>query len=292
MDGICRLFGVSRQANFQYLKNRSILESKKELVIQQVLSIREHHPRIGTRKLYHMMQPFFIEHHISMGRDALFNLLANQKLLIRTRIRKVNTTYSGHWMRKWPNLIKNYRVTAPNQLWVSDITYWKVNSDFLYISFITDAYSRKIVGYSLSEHLDMISTRNALLMALNSFNENHTGLIHHSDRGVQYCAMDYVKLLHKNNVNISMTENGDPKENAIAERLNGIIKNEYLKKYKPKSFDQALFLLKRSVNLYNQQRPHLSINLHTPDFTHHNKTKTYRKWKNYFRTNPVKVFQD
>lgn len=166
MDDICRLFGVSRQANFQYLKNKSTLESKKELVIQQVLSIREHHPRIGTRKLYHMMQPFFIGHHISMGRDALFNLLANQKLLIRTRIRKVNTTYSGHWMRKWPNLIKNYRVTAPNQLWVSDITYWKVNSVFLYISFITDAYSRKIVGYSLSEHLDMISARNALLMAL------------------------------------------------------------------------------------------------------------------------------
>ena len=227
MDSICRLFGVSRQANFQYIRNKSIIESKKELVVQHVLTIREHHPRIGARKLYHMMQPFFIEHNISIGRDALFNLLANEKLLIRTRIRKVSTTYSSHWLRKWPNLIKNYRVTAPNQLWVSDITYWKINGVFLYISFITDAYSRKIVGYSLSEHLDMKSTRKALLMALSILEENHAGLIHHSDRGVQYCAMDYVKLLQKNNIKISMTENGDPKENAIAERLNGIIKNEY-----------------------------------------------------------------
>lgn len=283
---------MSRQANHQFLKNKSFIESKKELVIQQVLCIRELHPRMGTRKIYHLLKPFFIEHQITIGRDALFNLLANEKLLIRSRIRKVNTTYSGHWMRKWPNLIKNYRVTAPNQLWVSDITYWKTNDRFLYISFITDAYSRKVVGYSLSENLDMASARNALIMAISSLNENHTGLIHHSDRGVQYCAMDYVKLLHKNNINISMTENGDPKENAIAERLNGIIKNEYLKKYKPTSFKQALFLLDKSVNLYNQQRPHLSINLQTPNFTHYNKTKIFRKWKNYFRVNPVNIIQD
>lgn len=292
MDSICRLFGVSRQANIQFLKNASILESKKELVIQRVTSIRENHPRIGTRKLYHMMQPFFSEHNIHMGRGALFNLLAKENLLIRTRIRKVSTTYSGHWLRKWPNLIKKYRVNAPNQLWVSDITYWRVNDGFLYISFITDAYSRKIVGYSLSEHLDMKSAIRALTMALFSLNEKHSGLIHHSDRGVQYCSMHYVKLLHKYDINISMTENGNPKENAIAERINGIIKNEYLKKYKPKSFEQAQFLLERSVNLYNQERPHLSINLHTPDYTHQNKTKAYKKWKNYFKTNPVKVFQD
>ena len=292
MECICRLFGVTRQANHQFLKNKSTLESKKELVVQQVLNIRELHPRMGTRKLFHLLQPFFLEHQIAMGRDALFTLLANEKLLIRSRFRKVNTTYSGHWMRKWPNLIKNYRVSAPNQLWVSDITYWKVNNGFLYISFITDAYSRKVVGFSLSEQLDMKSARNALVMAIESLNENHRGLIHHSDRGVQYCAMDYVKLLHKNHINISMTENGDPKENAIAERLNGIIKNEYLKKYKPTSFNQAMFLLQRAVKLYNQERPHLSINLQTPDFTHHNKTITYRKWKNYFKSMPVNISQD
>lgn len=262
------------------------------MIVGKVQEIRNNHPRIGTRKLFHMMQPFFIDHQIKMGRDALFNLLSKEKLLIRTRIRKVNTTYSGHWMRKWPNLIKNYKVTAPNQLWVSDITYWRVNGVFMYISFITDAYSHKIVGYSLSENLDMKSTRNALLMAINTLKDNHTGLIHHSDRGTQYCAMDYVKLLHKNNIQISMTENGDPKENAIAERINGIIKEEYLRRYKPKSFTQAQFLLNRTVSLYNSERPHLSINLLTPDYTHHNKTKTYRKWKNYFKSKPVNSLQD
>lgn len=238
------------------------------------------------------MQPFFLEHNIKIGRDALFNLLSKEKLLIRTRIRKVNTTFSSHWMRKWPNLIKNYKVKAPNQLWVSDITYWRVNGVFIYISFITDAYSHKIVGYSLSENLDMKSSRNALLMAIKTLKNGHLGLIHHSDRGTQYCAMDYVKLLHKNNILISMTENGDPKENAIAERLNGIIKEEYLNRYKPKSFNQAKFILDRSVSLYNNERPHLSINLLTPDYTHYNKTKTYRKWKNYFNTNPVNILQD
>jgi transposase InsO family protein len=183
-------------------------------------------------------------------------------------------------------------VNAPNQLWVSDITYWRVTGSFLYISFITDAYSRKVVGYYLSHHLDMLSTRSALLMALETIEGNHPNLIHHSDRGTQYCSMDYIKLLHKRDIKISMTENGDPKENAIAERLNGIIKEEYLNRYKPKSFEQALFLLKRSVNLYNEQRPHLSINLLTPDFTHYNKTKTFRKWKNYYRTNSVNSVQD
>lgn len=262
------------------------------MVVQKVQSVRGLHPKIGTRKLYHMIKPFLLEHSIAMGRDALFCLLANEKLLIRSRIRKVSTTYSGHWMRKWPNLIRNYRPNAPNQLWVSDITYWRVNESFLYISFITDAYSHKIVGYSLSQNLDMKSARNALKMALDTLGQEYFGLIHHSDRGVQYCAMDYVKLLHKNNIKISMTENGDPRENAIAERLNGIIKNEYLKKYRPNSFEQAMFLLRRSVNLYNQERPHLSINMETPNSIHNTKNKTQRKWKNYFRAKHVNILQD
>lgn len=292
MDTICRLFGVSRQANSQHFKSRLNQHAKHDLVISRVLEIRHNHPRIGTRKIYYMLQPFLSEHSISLGRDALFNLLASNKLLIRTRIRKVNTTYSQHWMRKWPNLIRNYRVTAPNHLWVSDITYWRVAGSFVYISFITDAYSHKIVGYSLSETLDMSSTRLALLMALKSIDGRHPELIHHSDRGTQYCSMDYIKLLHQREIQVSMTENGDPKENAIAERLNGIIKEEYLRRYKPKNFQQATILLKRTVDLYNHERPHLSINLLTPDFTHYNQTKTYRKWKSYFKTKTVNVIQD
>lgn len=292
MNTVCRLFGVSRQANYQYLKSQTDLHSQHELLVQQVLEIRNIHPRIGTRKLFFMLQPFFKQHNIQIGRDALFNLLSAHKLLVRKRIRKVTTTYSQHWMRKWPNLIKSLHINAPNQLWVSDITYWRVSNKFLYISFITDAYSHKIVGYNLSEHLDMRSARNALQMALNNNNTQHQKLIHHSDRGVQYCAMDYVKLLHQNNIKISMTENGDPRDNAIAERLNGIIKNEYLFKYKPKTYEQAQALLQRSVNSYNESRPHLSNNLMTPQFIHQHKTKTTRLWKNYFKTIPVNIIQD
>ncbi len=292
MNTVCRLFGVSRQANYQYLKSQTDLHSQHELLVQQVLEIRNIHPRIGTRKLFFMLQPFFKQHNIQIGRDALFNLLSVHKLLVRKRIRKVTTTYSQHWMRKWPNLIKSLHINAPNQLWVSDITYWRVSNKFLYISFITDAYSHKIVGYNLSEHLDMRSARNALQMALNNNNTQHQKLIHHSDRGVQYCAMDYVKLLHQNNIKISMTENGDPRDNAIAERLNGIIKNEYLFKYKPKTYEQAQALLQRSVNSYNESRPHLSNNLMTPQFIHQHKTKTTRLWKNYFKTIPVNIIQD
>jgi putative transposase len=292
LNTVCRLFGVSRQANYQYLKSQTDLHSQHELLVQQVLEIRNIHPRIGTRKLFFMLQPFFKQHNIQIGRDALFNLLSVHKLLVRKRIRKVTTTYSQHWMRKWPNLIKSLHINAPNQLWVSDITYWRVSNKFLYISFITDAYSHKIVGYNLSEHLDMRSARNALQMALNNNNTQHQKLIHHSDRGVQYCAMDYVKLLHQNNIKISMTENGDPRDNAIAERLNGIIKNEYLFKYKPKTYEQAQALLQRSVNSYNESRPHLSNNLMTPQFIHQHKTKTTRLWKNYFKTIPVNIIQD
>jgi putative transposase len=292
MEKICRLFGMSRQANYQYFKNRVCVQREHELIVKQVQDIRRSHPRLGTRKLFYLLQPFFEDHDIKMGRDSLFNLLASAGMLVRRRQRKVNTTYSQHWLRKWPNLTRGYQLDGPNQLWVSDITYWRVSGSFLYISFVTDAYSRKIVGYNLSTQLDMVSSRHALLMALETLSEIPFNLIHHSDRGTQYCSMEYIRLLHKHGIKVSMTENGDPKENAIAERLNGIIKEEYLNRYKPKSFDQAMFLLKRSVNLYNEKRPHLSINLSTPNWAHYNKTKTFRKWKNYFRTNPVNTPQD
>lgn len=289
---LCRLFGLSRQANYQYFKKQIFVQNEHEFVIKQVHEIRKSHPRLGTRKLLHMLQSFFVDHDIKMGRDSLFNLLASTGMLIRRRQRKVNTTYSQHWLRKWPNLIRGYQLSSPNQLWVSDITYWRVSGSFLYISFVTDAYSKKIVGYNLSSNLDMQGSRNALLMALETLSEVPTNLIHHSDRGTQYCSHEYIRLLQARNIKVSMTENGDPKENAIAERLNGIMKEEYLNRYRPKSFDQAVFLLKRSVNLYNEKRPHLSINLLTPEFAHFNKPKTFRKWKNYFKTKSVNLLQD
>ena len=239
---LCSWLGMSRQAYYQNSRKAIDTSIEEELIIQQVKQIRQNHPRLGTRKLYGKLQAFMLENSIKMGRDALFNLLAANHLLIRKRKRRITTTNSYHWLRKYPNLIRNFVPTAPHQLWVSDITYWKINAqEHLYISFITDAYSHKIVGYQVAETLEAIESIQALQMALSAFEgaESHLQLTHHSDRGIQYCSREYVKLLQDNNIQISMTENGDPLENAIAERVNGIIKEEYLDAYEVNNIKEA-----------------------------------------------------
>lgn len=215
-----------------------------------------------------------------MGRDALFDLLARNNLLVRRRKRKVATTMSQHWFRKYPNLIVNIVPTRPNQIWVSDITYWKINEDrHLYISLVTDAYSKKIVGYHVADNLEAAGCIQALQMAVMSLRQvlgSRLPLCHHSDRGIQYCSNQYVKLLQDNNIDISMTESGDPRDNAIAERINGILKNEYLSAYQVSSVREASALLHDVVELYNNDRPHMSISNLSPDFVHHNQVQTTR----------------
>lgn len=240
---------------------------------------------MGTRKLLVLLDSFLVDHQIKMGRDALFELLASHNLLIKRRKRRVNTTYSSHWLRKYPNLIRDYAPQRSNQLWVSDITYWRLKDRFLYISFITDAFSRKIVGYQVDETLEAASTIRALQMALDEAIGSIDGLIHHSDRGIQYCSHNYVKLLQDNQIQISMTENGDPLENALAERVNGIIKEEYLDCYEVETIQEATLLLGQVVNLYNQERPHMSIGNLTPEQVHQSDLKTERLWKNYYSKN-------
>jgi transposase InsO family protein len=232
-----------------------------------------------------------------MGRDAFFDLLSANHMLVRKRKRRVQTTNSFHWLRKYPNLIREFIPTAPNQLWVSDITYWKIRDSHLYISFITDAYSHKIVGYHLAETLEAIESIQALKMALSGLgSEPHFQLIHHSDRGIQYCSREYVKLLQDYDIKISMTENGDPLENAIAERVNGIIKDEYLYDRQVNSMKEAKALLNSVVELYNTDRPHMSIGNFTPEQIHHSTKpiKTEKLWKNYYRKkqSPVNQLQD
>jgi transposase InsO family protein len=218
---LCGWFGITRQAYYQNSWEGVSTSLEEELVIRQVREIRKNHRRMGTRKLYEMLQPFMLEHNIKMGRDALFNMLSANYLLVRKRKRRIQTTNSFHWLRKYPNLIRDFIPTAINQLWVSDITYWKLNQKHVYISFITDAYSHKIVGYQVAETLEAIESIHALQMALSALGaESPLQLTHHSDRGLQYCSHAYVKLLQDYNVQISMTENGDPLENAIAERVN------------------------------------------------------------------------
>src|SRR5690606_4957336 len=266
---LCGWFGITRQAYYQNNWEGISTTLEEDLIIQRVKEIRKNHRRMGTRKLYELLQPFILEHQIKIGRDAIFNMLSANHLLIRKRKRRIQTTNSYHWIRKYPNLIREFVPTAPNQLWVSDITYWKINTQVhLYISFITDAYSHKIVGYQVAETLEAIESVQALQMAIKAFERafiHHLPLTHHSDRGIQYCSKEYVKLLQDKGIQISMTENGDPLENAIAERVNGIIKEEYLDAYEVNNIKEAKDLLENVIELYNNDRPHMSISNLTPN---------------------------
>jgi putative transposase len=241
-----------------------------------------------------MIQPFLKEHSIKIGRDGLFSLLSQEKLLIKNHKRRVRTTMSYHRFHKWPNLIKDYIPKHPQELYVSDITYWKINTGHLYISLVTDAYSHKVVGYNVADTLEAIESRVAMEQALPDLLRGQASqLIHHSDRGIQYCSNEYVKLLQDNNIRISMTEDGDPRDNAIAERVNGILKNEYLIHYKIDTIEQAKLALTEAVNLYNNERPHLSVNYLTPEYVHATSCSTKKQWKNYYRkTADVNLFQD
>lgn len=277
------MFGISRQAYYQYFWRESDYQIEEELVLKEVARIRQRQPMIGTRKLYGMLQGFMSEHQIVLGRDALFDLLAKNGLLIRRRARKIKTTFSSHWLRKYPNLIKDITPMKSNQLWVSDITYLQTQEGFVYLSLITDAYSRKIVGYHVADNLLAVSSVEALKMALSTLAKKEDGLIHHSDRGIQYCSQEYVNLLQDYGIQISMTQNGNPLENAIAERINGILKYEFIFQISIKSLVHAQKLLKEIIEIYNQERPHLSVGLLTPQQAHSLEGKLERYWKNYYQ---------
>ncbi len=275
------MLGYSRQAFYKFVKHAEKESLQHDLILQEVLRIRKTLKRLGTRKLLFKMEGFMREHHIEIGRDAMFDLLATHKLLVRKRKRRVPvTTFSDHWMRKYPNLIVEFIPTAPNQLWVSDITYITLKDDFAYLSLITDAYSRKIVGFYLSETLSADGCIKALQMALKN-NPQLGRLIHHSDRGSQYCCADYVGILDKHFIRISMTQSGDPLENAIAERVNGILKDELLEKVYL-NYEQARKAIAAAISIYNYQRPHSSIDMLTPIEAHLKEGELKRRWKNYY----------
>jgi transposase InsO family protein len=286
---LCSWFGVTRQAYYQS-KDRVMYDLVAQgILLDKIADIRIDHKRMGGRKLFFKLEGFMAEHGIKMGRDAFFDLLRDHNLLVKQRKRYHITTNSKHWMKKYPNLIKDVEPLGPNHIWVSDITYWKTKAGHYYISFITDAYSRKIVGYHVADTMEAVESVTALKMALKTLNPDVTGLIHHSDRGSQYCSSLYVKTLEKRGVKISMTENGDPLENAIAERVNGIIKGEYLFDYEIKSLSKAKEVLKSVVKLYNEERPHLSLSNAVPSQVHDNNTdmEIKRLWKNYYKREQV-----
>jgi len=285
LNVLCSLLGYTRQA---YYKQRRRVEERAvgaELILQEVVRIRSTMRYVGVRKLHDMTAAFTKEHAIVMGRDAMYDLLREHSMLIRRRKRKgPRTTYSAFNMHRYPNLAKDITPVASNQLWVSDITYIRVNEGFAYLSLVTDAYSRKIVGYHLNGDLSAKGPAAALRMALRN-NPDREGLIHHSDRGLQYYSGKYMKLIGKH-IRISMTEKSDPLENAIAERVNGILKQELLEK-SYSSFTEASRQVARAVNVYNHLRPHLSIDMLTPAEAHTRTGTLKRHWKNYFSTRPI-----
>lgn len=281
---LCKLFGKTRHAYYdhQWRLHNDFL--KEDLILQIVAEIRKSLPRLGTRKLQFLINQKLMEHGLRAGRDYLFDLMAEHKLSIRNRRRKVVTTNSKHWMHKYSNLIKDLKVQAPELLWVSDITYIRVFSGFAYLSLITDAYSRKIVGYSVRKDLTAEGCLSALKTAL--LNRCYPGqlLIHHSDRGSQYCCKEYVDILASNGIAISMTENGDPYDNAIAERLNGIIKSEFNLYSNQFGFEETCVLIEKSIAAYNCIRPHSSCDYLTPQEAHKKSGPLKKRWKKYAKT--------
>ena len=288
MGKICGLFGKTRQA--WYVKQWSQEDDtiSDSIVIKRVKEIREKMPRIGTRKLYHMLGTVLEEHQIRIGRDKLFDLLEDHGLLVRRRKRrKVSTTDSNHPFRRYPNLTKGMNVLGPNQLWVSDITYIRQTDGFCYLSLVTDAYSRKIVGYCLYPTLQKEGPIIALQQALDNTSASMQMLMHHSDRGRQYCCDAYVSILSNKKIVISMTEKGDPYENAIAERVNGILKDEFMLDQTFPSYDLALTAVNNAVATYNADRPHSSCNYQVPDLTHQQYGQQLMRWKKRERKKPI-----
>lgn len=279
---LCRLFGKTRHAYYDAVWRKENSLIKEDVILQEVINVRKDLPSLGVRKLHHVLQPRLESHKIGIGRDYLFDLLAEHRLLIRRRKRNVITTDSRHWMHKYSNLIKPISVNRPEQVWVSDITYIRMINQWGYLSLITDAYSRKIMGYNFRNDLSSEGCIVALKMALDNrvYNEQ---IIHHSDRGSQYCSHQYVNLLLQNKIAISMTENGDPYENALAERMNGIIKTEFNLYNSQLGFEQTANLITKSINAYNQLRPHASCDYMTPDETHLKSGQLNKRWKNYNR---------
>lgn len=282
VESLCELFGKSRQAYYQRSRNKYRLGVKEEILKNLVRDQRKLMPRIGGRKLHHIIQGQ-LPPEIRIGRDAFFDFLRGHHLLIRKRRNKVKTTFSHHWLRKYPNLIREFVAQGPHQLWVSDITYLGTSQGFIYLFLITDAYSRKIIGWSVSQDLEAKNAVSALQMALRQLPDQISDIFHHSDRGVQYCSEEYVKLLKKRGIKISMTENGDPLENAIAERINGILKSEWVNHMELENITQAKRQLGRIISIYNTERPHTSIDMETPQGAHMNPRILKRRWKNYYK---------
>ncbi len=269
IERTCQCFDFHRDAYYKF----KIRKNKKETVARQVLELvkeeRIEQPRVGTRKLYEALRTSFETKELKVGRDKLFDILREHGMLVRRKKASCKTTESYHRFHKYNNLVKNMAITGPNQVWVADITYIRTINGFCYLALITDMFARKIVGYDISDSLELAGCLRALKRALRTARPAD-GLVHHSDRGIQYCSNQYVDELKKRNFKISMTEEKHCYENAIAERVNGILKDEFY-------LDQTFFSKKaactatdNAINIYNNKRLHVSLGYKTPNMVFKN----------------------
>ena len=289
LSSLCELFGYTRQGYWKQRQEHYREEIDTTALLNEVRMVRVDMPRCGVRKLQVILE----EKGHNIGRDRLFALLRSEGMLVVRRHTRIITTYSRHWMKKYSNLIRELKIAHPNQVWVSDITYVEVREEeersFAYLSLVTDAYTHEIVGWALHDSLDTEGPLRALKMAIAQYGGyGLNGLIHHSDRGCQYCSQEYVNMLKQYDIQISMTDKGDPYENAIAERVNGIIKNEWLNQLRLASLDMARGTIKNIVGIYNEKRPHMSLGMMTPMQARFQAGEMKKLWKNYWAIKQIR----
>ena len=278
LQRLCRLFGYSRQSYYKHLQAEDRRAFISGLVVNLVKDKRQHMPGIGARKLYFLLSEEFRRHRLKIGRDVFIEILRENDLLICRRKKRVVTTWSKHALKKYPNIIREFTPKRPNELWVSDITYIRVGGVWHYVIFIVDAYSRLVIGYNVGENMDAEFCEVALDQALKQWKDRSGKLIHHSDRGLQYCSKLYTEKLLANKIQISMTEHGDPLENAIAERVNGIFKGEFEMDQHFETKQIAAERIQNMVYHYNHSRPHASCNYLTPVQAHATEGLLPKRW--------------
>ena len=278
------MIGINRQYYYRSKKSKLSKHTLAEKVIALVNAIRQKMPRIGTRKLYHKLQGSLVK--LKVGRDKLFDILRANDLLIKPKRQYHITTDSHHRFKKHKNLVENLMITRPEQVFVSDITYVGNRENPMYLALVTDAYSKKIMGYNLSNSLGAKGAILALKMAIKNRVYQEKDLIHHSDRGLQYCCDAYQKALTKSTIKCSMTEKYDPYQNAVAERINGILKQEFIGDLKINDIELMELLIENSIDIYNTDRPHYSNFMLTPNQMHLQsdlKMRTYKKRKTEYQ---------
>ena len=276
VENICNQFAISRQGYYKARKQKEKIEDEQHKLIEKVLELRAQMPMLGCRKLYHLLKKEIESLSKPLGRDKFFELLKKNGLLIKPKRYRPRTTESRHRFKKYDNLIKDLEINTINQVHVSDITYLRTVDRFCYLFLITDLYSRRIMGEQLSESLAIEGSLSALKMAIEKA-KNLNGSIHHSDRGIQYCSNIYTEKLKSLGIKISMSEQANPYENAVAERINGILKQEFMLDKTFPDIMTARKAVKEAIRIYNEKRPHMSLGYKTPEqvYKAQNELSTY-----------------